>query len=239
MATKNKFKCPFCGKVYLTKPTLYKHLETEHGDQLDGLTPAHYYFNFRNKKTGGSCIICGKPTKFNEKTEKYDRIDSQRCREVYRQEFKDRMKRKYGKTTLLRDPEQQKKMLESRKISGLYTWSDGEKVGYTGTYEKKALEFLDKFLKLKSTEVLSPSPIIIDYTYQDKKHFYIPDFYIIPYNLLIEVKGTNNHYQKREYARETIKDEAAKASSYNYVKIVDKNYDPLLAEIERLKTQTD
>ena len=129
-------------------------------------------------------------------------------------------------------------MLEARKISGMYTWSDGSKVGYTGTYEKHALEFLDKVVKLKSTEVLSPSPIVIDYTYDGQKHFYIPDFYLVPYNLLIEVKGTNNHYQKRDYAKETIKDEAAKASSYNYVKIVDKKYDPLLAELDRIQETT-
>ena len=90
-------------------------------------------------------------------------------------------------------------------------------------------------MKLKSTEVISPSPIVVDYMYQGKKHFYIPDFYIVPYNLLVEVKGTNNHYQKRDYTKETIKDEAARNSSYNYVKIVDKKYDPLLAEINKIK----
>ena len=233
--SRNKFKCPFCNKIYLVKDTLYTHMTKEHGDQLENLTPAHYYFNYRNKKSHGSCIICGKETKFNEKTEKYDRLCSPRCRDAYREEFKQRMKKKYGKTTLLRDPKQQKKMLEARKISGSYKWSDGNKLGYTGTYEKHALKFLDKVMKLKSTEVISPSPIVIDYMYQGKKHFYIPDFYIVPYNLLVEVKGTNNHYQKRDYTKETIKDEAARNSSYNYVKIVDKKYDPLLAEINRIK----
>ena len=125
MAKPQKFKCPFCGKIYATKNTLYTHLEKEHHDRLGGLSPAHYYFNFRNKKTQGTCIICGKPTPFNEKTEKYDRLDSLKCREAYRQQFKDRMKKKYGKTTLLGDPKQQKKMLEARRISGTYTWRDG------------------------------------------------------------------------------------------------------------------
>lgn len=233
-----KFKCPFCGKIYAVKATLYTHLETAHGDQLDGLSPAHHYFNFRNKKTQGTCIICGKPTQFNEKTEKYDRIDSQKCKEVYRQQFKDRMNKKYGKPTLLGDPEHQKKMLEGRKISGSYTWSDGAKLVYTGSYEKHALQFFDKVLKLRSEDVLSPSPIIIDYHYQGEQHFYIPDFYLVPYNLLVEVKGTNGHYQKRDYAKETIKDEAARASSYNYIKVVDKKYDDLLEEIDRIKAET-
>ena len=86
-----KFKCPLCGKTYAGKSSLYSHLEQEHLEQLEGLSPAHYYFNFRNKKTHGTCIICGKPTEFNEKTEKYDRLDTPKCREAYRQQFKDRM----------------------------------------------------------------------------------------------------------------------------------------------------
>lgn len=238
MPIKN-FKCPYCGKSYAQKPYLYAHMEKDHPDQLGDLSPAHAYFNFKNKKTEGKCIICGKPTKFNERTEKYDRLDSQRCKVAYRQQFLDRMRATYGKDTLLDDPDHQKKMLESRKISGTYRWSDGQKLGYTGTYEKHALEYFDKVLHLESKDVLSPSPIVIEYKRDGKKHFYIPDFYIIPFNLLVEVKGTNNHYQKRDYTTEKIKDEAALASSYNYVKVVDKDYTPLLEKIEELKATSD
>ena len=42
---------------------------------------------------------------------------------------------KYGKTTLLNDPEQQKKMLANRHISGEYEWTDGNIKTYTGSYE--------------------------------------------------------------------------------------------------------
>jgi len=48
--------------------------------------------------------------------------------------FKKRMIGKYGKPYLTNDPEQQKKMLANRKISGVYQWSDGSgALPYTGT----------------------------------------------------------------------------------------------------------
>jgi hypothetical protein len=42
--------------------------------------------------------------------------------------------------------EGQVKMLANRKISGEYKFQDGGKRTYTGSYEKKCLEFMDKVL---------------------------------------------------------------------------------------------
>ena len=159
-----------------------------HPDELkldDGteLTPAHLFFDLNNHNTRhkGRCVICGRDTEFNENTSKYERFDRQVCREKYREQFVARMQKTYGKSTLLNDPDHQKKMLESRRISGEYTWSDGKsRSKYVGTYEKDLLRHLDKDLGLKPTDVLSPAPQVFDYTYNDKNHFYIPDVYIIP-----------------------------------------------------------
>ena len=234
MANK-KFKCPYCSVVFLSKNTLYNHMIKKHEEQLGDLSPAHAYFNIRNNKTKGKCIICGKETEFNEKTEKYERICSERCRNVYREQFKSRMIKKYGKENLLNDPDKQKEMLANRKISGIYKWKDGKESKYVGSYEKDALYYFENILKIKSKDLITPSPIVIDYKFNGKKHFYIPDFYLIPYNLLIEVKGSNNHYQKRDYAKELAKDDAADNSPYNYIKIVDKKYNLLLDFIEEIK----
>ena len=67
------------------------------------------------------CIICKKETQWNEATERYERLCSDACKKKYRQLFRDRMK-KSGKDPdkFLNDPEQQKKMLANRKISGEY-----------------------------------------------------------------------------------------------------------------------
>lgn len=235
MAKPTKFKCPYCGKIYALKQALYTHMKKDHGDQLQDMSPAQAYFNFRYKKTGGKCIICGRATQFNEVTEKYDRIDREVCRQKYREMFRQRMIQKYGKDSLLQDPDQQKKMLANRKISGTYTWSDGIKFSYVGKYELEALEYLDKTLGLKSTDIISPAPITIPYEFEGVQHFYIPDIFIIPFNLLVEVKGSNNHYQARDKDKEAAKDKAALKSEYNYVKVLDKNYDGLQSMIETIK----
>ena len=93
----NNFKCPFCSKHYVTKQSLYDHIDGNHHEQLNGLTPAHYYFNYKNHKTEGKCVICKKPTQFNETTERYERFCSNKCKEIYRKQFQERMIKKYGK----------------------------------------------------------------------------------------------------------------------------------------------
>jgi uncharacterized protein (DUF2235 family) len=48
---------------------------------------------------------------------------------------------------------------------------------------------------------------------------------IIIFPLYIEIKGTNKHYQKRDYEQEKAKDESVKSKGKNFIKIIDKNYD--------------
>ena len=212
----------------MQKPSLYEHMLNQHEEQLNGLSPAHVYFNFRNKKTSGLCVWCRKnPTEFNEETERYERFCSDKCKEAYKKDFKQKMMNKYGKTTLTRDPEFQKKMLKNRKISGEYTWSDGKKFTYTGSYEKDFLEYMDKIINLDSKDLFSPCPIIFDYIFNDKKHFYIPDFYVPSLNLIIEIKASDNkHYRERDLEQEKLKDKAVLDSKdkYNFYKIFDKDY---------------
>ena len=221
-----KFKCPICNKVYVSKPSLYEHMSNEHEKDLNGLTPAHYFFNYRNKKDHGNCVICKKVTEFNETTERYERFCSEKCKQKYKDDFHKKMMDKYNDTTLTRDPNFQKKMLKNRKISGTYKWSDGKEFDYTGTYEKDFLEYIDKIMNLNSLEVFSPSPHTFDYEYEGKKHFYIPDFYLAMVNLIVEIKsGTNKHYRERDIEVEKLKDKRLENDKgFNYIKILDKDY---------------
>ncbi|ALN97967.1 hypothetical protein Bp8pS_288 [Bacillus phage vB_BpuM-BpSp] len=224
------FRCPLCINKYNSKKYLYNHLENEHKKDLNNLSPAQYYFNIKNNKSGGSCIICKKSTSWNDATERYERLctrNKEQCRVKYREMFKQRMMKKYGKTTLLNDPEVQQKMLDNRKISGEYTWRDRKtKTKYTGTYEKEFLEFLDIFMKFEPSDVISPAPQIFYYVYKGKKHFYIPDFYISSINTIVEVKSyENKHYRERDIGKEKAKDNAVIKSNYNYIKVHDKEYD--------------
>lgn len=233
--SKRYYKCPYCTKKYITKEAVYMHMEGFHRDQLGDLSPAQAHFNYRNNKTHGSCIICGKETPFNEKNERYDRLHEGKCKEEYREQFKKRMKKKYGKTTLLDDPDVQKEMLSKRRISGKYVWKKGkETTQYVGSYEKHFLQYLDR-MGYQGKDITSPATIVIPYKFNGKGRFYIPDFYIQDLDLLVEIKGTNNHYQKREEAVERAKDIAAKNSEHNYIKIVNKNYSEFNRYIDQIK----
>ena len=143
---------------------------------------------------------------------------------------------KYGKVSLLDDPEQQKKMLANRSISGKYKWSDGSEKTYTGSYELSFLEFLDNVLDFKSDDVICPSPHTYWYEYDGKKHFYIPDVFIPSLNLEIEIKdggdNPNMHHkiQAVDKVKEKLKDEVmlSNGNNFDYIKIVNKKNDIFL-----------
>lgn len=232
-----KYNCPNCKKSYISKEALYDHLEKVHSSELGDMSPAHYFFNMRNNKLSGSCVVCGKPTKFNEQTEKYMRLCSKRCEEKYRKEFVKRMQARYGKNHLLNSPEQQKKMLQNRKISGTYTWKSGYKHKYTGSYEKNFLEFLEHFMAWEHPEdILSPAPDVFYYKFENKEHFYMPDLYISSLDLYIEIKGTSNkHYRLRDLPQEEAKDSSM--SGKNYMKIGENDFQLFIDYLIKLKKE--
>jgi hypothetical protein len=129
-------------------------------------------------------------------------------------------------------------MLSNRKISGTYTWSHDPrfKFSYTGSYEKEFLEFMDVFLNWNPEDLFSPCPFVIEYVYEGKKHFYIPDFYIPSLNLVLEIKSfENKHYRQRDIRQEKAKDLAIRNKKYNYFKIHDKYYDDFFDYLTKLK----
>lgn len=222
---KKLYKCPFCTFQYEFKKSLYDHMEKKHKEQLNNKSAAQIYFNYKNKKTTGHCIMCKKETKWNPETERYERLCSEQCKKKYRELFRKRMIKRYGTDNLLTSEEQQKKMLANRKISGQYKWKDGGITPYVGSYELDFLEFLDNMLGLKSTDVMGPAPQIFEYTYEGKKRFHIPDFYIPSMNLIIQVKAsTNKHYRLRDIKKELLIDRLIQESPYNYIKVMDKKY---------------
>lgn len=231
-----KISCPLCDEKYTKLDGLYSHIEDEHSDTIpEGYTAQRYVYYIKTGKTHGSCVMCKKDTEWNVTTGKYKRFcNNPKCKEKYREMFKERMVGKYGKTTLLNDPEQQRKMLAHRHISGEYVWSDGTKKTYTGSYELDFLKMLDAFMEFDSDDVMTPSPHTYYYTYEGEKKFYIPDVFIPSLNLEIEIKdggdNPNMHDKivKVDKVKEKLKDEVmASQKDYDYIKIVNKNYDPL------------
>lgn len=235
-------KCPICDRVYKEPESLYLHIEDKHSNIIPpGYSGARYLYYLKTKKTHGNCIICKKPTTWNEKTNKYNRFcENPECKAEYRRIFQSRMIGKYGKTTLLNDPEQQKKMLANRKISGKYKMGENE-ITYTGSYELDFLRMLDKLMEWDPNDIMAPSPHTYWYTYKGEPHFYIPDFYIPSLNLEIEIKdggdNPNNHHkiQAVDKEKEKLKDEVMKTSPVSYIKVVNKEYGTFFSFLKKAK----
>lgn len=244
---KRRIYCQFCDFFCYTVEDFVSHIERKHDEMIpEDMTPWQFSYFLRKGKKSGKCVICGGETTWNEKTHKYNRLCGKKaCNEKYKDIFKNRMIGKYGKTSLLNDPEQQKKMLAARKISGEYLWSDHvHKSTYTGSYEKNFLEFLDQVLQFDPEDVMSPSPHTYYYEYEGEKHFYIPDFFINSLELEVEIKdggdAPNMHHKIQEVdkVKEMKKDEVMSKNQFNYIKIVNKENSKFLNYLALAKEQS-
>lgn len=244
MSSKRRIYCNFCDYFCYDNDDYVSHLEKKHFESIPkNMTPDQFAYYLRTGKDHGNCIICKNNTSWNKITHKYNRFcDNPKCKERYREIFKKRMIGKYGKTTLLDDPEQQKKMLANRKISGKYLWRDHvHEFTYTGSYEKSFLEFLDRVMNFDADDLMAPSPHTYWYTYNGNKHFYIPDFYIPSLNLEIEIKdggdNPNMHHkiQDVDKVKEQAKDDIMMNNETNYIKIVNKKNEDFLKYLSMAK----
>ena len=244
----SEYKCTFCGKKYKEFGGYARHIHLDHNEEIPkGFTDLQFFYFTQTGRTHGSCIMCHKDTIWNESNGKYNRFCSNpKCKQEYREMFKQRMIGKYGKVHLLNDAEKQKDMLAHRRISGEYTFKDKGTITYTGTYEKDFLEMLDNYMNYSSVDILGPSPHIYYYEYinpKDKanegRKFYIPDFYIPSLNLEVEIKDSKNTHHKIidiDRVKEVQKDKLMfSLPNVNYIKILDKNYEPFKKLVEDIK----
>ena len=239
-----KYKCPFCD-TRLEKDKLVRHVDTSHQDMIPkDSSPLRVVFDYVNKKPkgfNGRCTICGKPTGWDENKGRYNRQCSDACRSKYTELFETNMKNKLGVARISSTANGQEKMLANRKISGTYKFQNGISKTYTGTYEKNALEFMDKVMNINPNDIITPGPVL-EYVYEGKKHLYITDMLYVPYNLIIEVKdgGSNpNNRPMREYREKQIakEDHIIKNTNYNYLRLTNNNLSQLLAVMADLKMQ--
>lgn len=234
------YKCPYCN-TRLDRDKLVDHIDKQHEDIIpEGFTSSRIVFNLVNKKEYGSCRVCKGKTPWNEKAGKYDVLcGKQSCKDKLRDDYKKNMLEVKGTYNILNDPEQQKLMLANRSISGEYEFSTGGKVSYTGTYEKKALEHMDIVFGFKSSDIMSPGPTM-KYMFEGKELMYIPDFYLVPFNLIIEIKdgGDNpNNRSMGSYRDKTIEKERLVTNQgiYNYVRLTNNQFPQLWAVLMELK----
>ena len=224
-----KFKCKYCD-YRGNREQLVSHIERKHPEYVTEEYPAaRIVYNHLNHVENGKCIICGKPTKWNDKTWKYYRhCGSNECKEKIKETYRKNAIAAKGTYNFAKDPKHLEKMLAGRKISGTYIFPNGAKKTYTGSYEKKTLEFMDKVLNVDPDDILMPGPII-QYEYKGETHNWITDIYYIPYNLIIEVKdgGDNpNGREMTEYREKQLAKEKTiiAMNNYNYLRLTNNNF---------------
>ena len=190
----------------------------------------------------GKCTECKKETEWDENKGRYNRqCSNPACKASFIKKFESNMIRTQGVTRITSTPEGQEKMLANRRISGSYKFKNGIEKTYTGSYELKALKFMDQVMNINPDDIMCPGPIL-QYEYDGKTHIYITDFYYIPYDLIIEVKDGGSHPNTRnmpEYRGKQIAKEKyiINNTNYNYLRLTDNDLSQLLSVMADLKMQ--
>ena len=225
---RRRFKCMDCGQRFGEFNQLKLHAERYHKDLIQGEDIYKYLYEKRNPGPY-ICTICRKrPRVWNEKNHKYSRIcDNPECAKKAREIFSKNMKKVYGTDNLAQDPEYQAMLLANRSITKIFTFPDGGKINCVGEYELDLLNYLVKTHNYTSVDIVEcPASMYVKYMdiYTKKERFYIPDFFIPKYDLVIEVKD-GSKYPIDSKAKAALKEQAViKLDKFNYIKIVDKDY---------------
>ena len=222
--TNKTYVFPLDKSKFNSKPAMYDYIEENYPNMVStDMPPSRLYFNLKYKKTAGKCVMTGKPTVWNNTTERYERFFDEKARQDYREMFKRRMLSKFGKYHILDDPEQQKKMLNKRAISIDYKWNNGEITVVNSKLEEKFLLFLETTYGFTKS-CLTEAPTIYYKLDNGTSSFYLPDFFIPSLNLIVEIKGSNPHYQERDSHKEVLKAKYTGGEGFNFVQINDENY---------------
>lgn len=238
------YKCPDCSAKYNKLEKLYIHVEEEHKDNIpEGIEVDQYVFNRRNNKEYQLCVICKQnKTAWNKEKCRYERYCSPECKAKARAEWEKNFKRKHGTTNPMEDPEYQKKLQEGRRISRIYKFPDGAEINCMGTYEYDFIDYCVTKKNFTSIDITNCAEVFY-YVYDNQNHYYMPDFYMPEYNLIIEIKdggdNPNKHpkIQEVDKAKEVLKDQAVVDSkAFNYIKIVNKEYKDFDELIEYFKS---
>ena len=106
------------------------------------------------------------------------------------------------------EKQQKNSFLLKKHNTGLY---------YRGSYEKDFLDFCSKNnIKIQNGKRF-------EYIINNKKHYYFSDFYYTQANLIVEIKSDYTYNNDLEI--NLLKEKSAIDKGYNYMFIIDKNYD--------------
>lgn len=132
----------------------------------------------------------------------------------YRQKYKTTCLEKYG----VENPMQTKE-IHNKQQSSAFKINYYNNLSYRGTYE---LDFI-KFCENNSLKISKIDKI--EYMFNNNVHYYFSDFYLEDYNLVCEIKS--DYYYKLDESKNICKKEYTIKSGYNFLFIINKNYDDL------------
>lgn len=231
-----KYKCPYC-ELRLPRRTLADHIEESHKDMIpEGFSANRVAFNTINKKTMGYCTICRGEAPWNEELCRYERLCGKpECIKASAKLAEQRTHRHRD----MKNTDAAINMVYNKKMSSSYKFPDGGSIPYVGSYEKEFLKFMDEIMHFKSSD-FSDVPTI-EYTFQGKKHRWYPDFYLITYNLVIEIKDGGNNPNKaiptEAREKQLAKEKALKKNTnYNYIRLSNKNHAQFLEVLMDIKS---
>jgi very-short-patch-repair endonuclease len=141
------------------------------------------------------------------------------------------MKEKTKETNLknlgVENPMQNLEIHKKAELSGKKIKYFNDNIYYRGTYEK---DFLDLCFKHNiNVENIKG----FKYQYIDKQKIYFPDFYLPDYNLIIEIKS--DYTYNKELEKNLLKESAMIDYGYNFLFIINKNYNDFLKLIYKIK----
>ncbi len=114
-------------------------------------------------------------------------------------------------------------MIKIQKSAFKLKYHEDCKLDYRGTYEKHFLDFcFDNKINIESFNGN------ITYCYENKIHKYYPDFFHRESNTIIEIKST--YTMNCDLEKNMLKEKYSK-KNYNFLFIIDKNYEDFLSSI--------
>jgi hypothetical protein len=139
-----------------------------------------------------------------------------------KEKFKKTSLKNFGETHPMQNETVFYKSLKSGFKSKRYK---NTQIFYQGSYE---LDFLERFYDRMSFLIRGPR---ITYNVKEEKHYYFPDFYFPPKNLIIEIKS--KYWNQKHLELNKIKAEACLNLGYNYILLEDLNYLPLQTFLDK------
>jgi hypothetical protein len=181
-------------------------------------------YNNYNRQISRQNYYCCHPCSFekNKKTN-YDKFGCEYSFQssIVKLKIKSTLMDRYG----VDHPTKNREIFEKAQSTAYKTfrYKDGE-IKYQGSYELNFIEYcIDK-------KIIFGNGHTIDYVMNDKKRKYHSDFYLPDYNLICEVKSLYTYND--DYDENILKMEYTIKSGYNFLFIIDKNYNELEEKIK-------